>query len=86
MTRRPPVLALAAGPRRRRLRRRLPPGHARPAKYEPLPRQRASSRTSRSARPLVPGTVARGSLREDEVYFTGKQGKDFVSELPASVS
>jgi mono/diheme cytochrome c family protein len=39
----------------------------------------------RSARPLVAGTVARGSLREDEVYFTGKQGRDFVSELPASV-
>jgi cytochrome c553 len=53
-------------------------------KYKPF---RASELfdDQRSARPLVAGTVARGSLREDEVYFTGKQGKDFVAELPPSV-
>ena len=53
-------------------------------KYRPL-RGSELFDDQRSARPLVAGTVARGSLREDEVYFTGKQGKDFVAELPASV-
>jgi mono/diheme cytochrome c family protein len=40
----------------------------------------------RSARPLVPGTVARGTLREDTVLYTGKAGKDFVTEIPVKVS
>jgi mono/diheme cytochrome c family protein len=40
----------------------------------------------RSARPLVAGTVARGQLREDSVYFTGKNGSEFVSELPVKVT
>ena len=53
-------------------------------KYRPL-RGSELFDDQRSARPLVAGTVARGSLREDEVYFTGKQGNDFVSQLPASV-
>jgi len=54
-------------------------------KYRPF---RASTlfEDQRSARPLVPGTVARGQLREDEAYFTGKRGRDFVSEIPAKVT
>ncbi|MGE0452291.1 MAG: cytochrome c [Vicinamibacteria bacterium] len=36
----------------------------------------------RSARPLVAGTIARGMLREDTVFFTGKQGGQFVEALP----
>jgi mono/diheme cytochrome c family protein len=40
----------------------------------------------RSARPLVPGTVARGTLREDTALYTGKIGKDFVTEIPVKVS
>jgi mono/diheme cytochrome c family protein len=40
----------------------------------------------RSARPLVPGTVARGTLREDTVFYTGKVGKDFVKEIPVPVT
>ena len=54
-------------------------------KYRPF---RASTlfEDQRSARPLVPGTVARGQLREDDVYFTGKRGRDFVSELPVKVT
>jgi mono/diheme cytochrome c family protein len=40
----------------------------------------------RSARPLVPGTVARGTLREDTVFYTGKAGKDFVREIPVPVT
>jgi mono/diheme cytochrome c family protein len=35
-----------------------------------------------SARPLIEGTVARGSLHDDEAFFTGKRGADVVTELP----
>jgi mono/diheme cytochrome c family protein len=35
-----------------------------------------------SARPLVAGTVARGQLREDEVFYTGKHGGQLVAEMP----
>jgi len=40
----------------------------------------------RSARPFVPGTVARGTLREDTVLYTGKVGSDFVTEIPVQVT
>ena len=36
----------------------------------------------RSARPLPEGTVARGQLRADKVFYTGKQGDQFVDQLP----
>jgi len=35
-----------------------------------------------SARPAVEGVVARGTLQEDEGFFTGKVGKDDVKEFP----
>jgi mono/diheme cytochrome c family protein len=54
-------------------------------KYKPF-RQSELFADQRSARPLVPGTVARGSLREDAVYFTGKVGSDFVAEIPVKVT
>jgi mono/diheme cytochrome c family protein len=38
-----------------------------------------------SARPLVEGTVARGTLQEDEAFFTGKVGNATVKELPFAV-
>ena len=38
-----------------------------------------------SARPLVEGTVARGTLQEDEGFFTGKVNKADVKELPFAV-
>ena len=38
-----------------------------------------------SARPLVSGTVARGQLNEDEAFFTGKSGGQFVAEMPLEV-
>jgi mono/diheme cytochrome c family protein len=38
-----------------------------------------------SARPLVEGTVARGTLQEDEAFFTGKVNKIDVKELPFAV-
>jgi hypothetical protein len=39
----------------------------------------------RSARPLVPGTVARGELHEDETFTTGKVGGEFVNLVPTHV-
>jgi mono/diheme cytochrome c family protein len=38
-----------------------------------------------SARPLVEGTVARGTLQEDDAFFTGKVDKVDVKELPFPV-
>ncbi len=38
-----------------------------------------------SARPLVEGTVARGTLQTDEAFFTGKNGQTLVAELPFAV-
>jgi mono/diheme cytochrome c family protein len=38
-----------------------------------------------SARPLVEGTVARGTLQEDEAFFTGKLNKVTVKELPFAI-
>jgi mono/diheme cytochrome c family protein len=35
-----------------------------------------------SARPVVPGTIARGQLREDEAFFTGRRDGQFVDALP----
>ncbi|HYU43831.1 MAG TPA: cytochrome c [Vicinamibacteria bacterium] len=40
----------------------------------------------RSARPLVEDTVARGQLRADAAYFTGKQGALPVDVLPVAVT
>jgi mono/diheme cytochrome c family protein len=55
------------------------------------PRQKPLARSEffddhRSARPLVPGTVARGQLREDTVFFTGKEGSEFTKTLPLPVT
>ena len=36
----------------------------------------------RSARPLPEGTVARGQLRADKVFYTGKKGDQFVDQFP----
>src|SRR5262245_31403990 len=54
-------------------------------KYKPL---RASSffADGSSARPLVEGTVARGTLADDEAFFTGKVGSQLVKELPFPVT
>jgi mono/diheme cytochrome c family protein len=43
-------------------------------KYKPL-RESPLFRDERSARPLVEGVVARGFLREDSEYYTGKVGQ-----------
>jgi mono/diheme cytochrome c family protein len=38
-----------------------------------------------SARPLPPGTIARGSLSGDTTLLTGKAGDEFVERLPLEV-
>ena len=39
----------------------------------------------RASRPLVAGTVARGELREDSAYYTGKRDGKLVNEPPLKV-
>jgi mono/diheme cytochrome c family protein len=50
-------------------------------KYRPL-RGSAFFADHRSARPLVPGTVARGMLRDESPLYTGKVGGQFTPDLP----
>lgn len=54
-------------------------------KYRPL---RASTffEDGSSARPLVEGTIARGTLQTDASFFTGKNGAMLVNELPFPVT
>ena len=54
-------------------------------KYKPL---RASDlfADKSSARPLIEGTVARGTLQEDEAFFTGKTAGATVKQLPFQMS
>jgi mono/diheme cytochrome c family protein len=54
-------------------------------KYRPL-RASAFFENTSSARPLVDGTIARGTLQADASFFTGKNGALFVSELPFPVT
>ena len=53
-------------------------------KYRPL-RATTFFTDGSSARPLVEGTVARGTLQEDEAFFTGKVGNVLVTEMPFPV-
>jgi len=50
-------------------------------KYVPL-RESAFFGDSRSARPLVEGTVARGHLRDDELMYSGRAGKADATVFP----
>jgi mono/diheme cytochrome c family protein len=54
-------------------------------KYKPL-RASAFFRDGSSARPLIEGTVSRGSLQEDEAFFTGKVGNVPAAEMPFPVT
>jgi mono/diheme cytochrome c family protein len=54
-------------------------------KYKPF-RESEIFADRRSARPFVPGTVARGTLRENAAFYTGKIGNDFVTEIPMNVT
>ena len=53
-------------------------------KYRPL-QASALFADGASSRPLVEGTVARGTLQEDQAFFTGKTGNTLVKELPFAV-
>lgn len=53
-------------------------------KYRPL-RATDFFADGSSARPHVEGTIARGTLQEDEAFFTGKVGMALVTEMPFPV-
>jgi mono/diheme cytochrome c family protein len=54
-------------------------------RYEPLEAS-AFFADGRSARPLVEHTVARGTLREDELLYTGRIGGELADEFPMPVT
>ncbi len=54
-------------------------------RYEPLEASEFFA-DGRSARPQVPGTVARGQLRTDLHFYTGKSGKDLAASFPFPVT
>ena len=54
-------------------------------KYKPL-RPSALFADGSSARPIIEGTVARGTLNEDEAFYTGKVGTQTVKELPFAIT
>lgn len=54
-------------------------------KYIPL-RESGFFADGRSERPLVPGTVPRGELREDTPYYTGLVGDKLVDAFPTPVT
>ena len=54
-------------------------------KYIPL-RPSAFFSDGRSARPIPEGTVARGQLRSDKVFYTGKAGDQFTDGIPFPVT
>lgn len=53
-------------------------------KYKPL-RYSEFFKDGRQSRPLVPNTIARGELREDELFYTGKTGKVETDTFPIAV-
>jgi mono/diheme cytochrome c family protein len=54
-------------------------------KYKPF-RKSTFFGDDRSERPLVEDTVARGQLRTDAAYFTGKQGTTPIDQLPVALT
>jgi mono/diheme cytochrome c family protein len=55
-------------------------------KYKPY-RQSEFFADGQARRAFVPGTVARGTLRDDSPYYTGKGGDgEFVSEIPVEIT
>jgi mono/diheme cytochrome c family protein len=54
-------------------------------RYEPLEKSDFFD-DGRASRPVVSGTIARGELREDEAFYTGKQNGQLVVELPESLA
>jgi mono/diheme cytochrome c family protein len=54
-------------------------------RYDPL-EQSDFFADQRASRPLVEGTVARGFLKEDTRFWTGKDGAAPVTEIPVAVT
>ena len=54
-------------------------------KYRPLAASKLFE-DGRSARPLIGGTVARGQLREDELFHTGRSGQDLATVFPFPIT
>jgi mono/diheme cytochrome c family protein len=54
-------------------------------RYKPFAKSDFFPDQQRSARPRVPGTVARGQLREDATLDTGKVGTAFVPAVPLPI-
>lgn len=71
-----PLLLLASGCRQDM--------HDQP-KYKPLA-ESSFFEDQRASRPLPPGTVARGQLREDTRFYTGKEGDDPIATFPMPVT
>src|SRR4051812_29581944 len=53
---------------------------------KPLERSEFFQDNHMASRPIVPNTVARGHLNEDEIFFTGKRGTNLVSAFPFPVT
>jgi mono/diheme cytochrome c family protein len=53
-------------------------------RYEPLEASTFFA-DGMSSRPAVEGTVARGQLRADEAFYTGRHGEHLVARLPIEV-
>ena len=53
--------------------------------YEPL-EENPIFADKRASRPLEPGTVARGDLREDDALYTGKVDGKLVEEFPMTIT
>jgi mono/diheme cytochrome c family protein len=54
-------------------------------KFEPLEVNNFFA-DGRSARPVVAGTVARGTLQEDEHFFTGRVNNEWVTTFPFPIT
>jgi hypothetical protein len=54
-------------------------------RYDPL-EQSDFFLDGRASRPLVQGTVARGQLRADKAFYTGKAGTQLLTEVPMPVT
>jgi mono/diheme cytochrome c family protein len=55
-------------------------------KHKPLSVSEFYKDDHRSARPAVPGTVARGHLQDDSPYYTGKDGTAPTEVLPVALT
>lgn len=55
------------------------------ARHKPL-QPSSFFRDGMSARPLLPGTVPRGFLRDDHAFYRGLEGTNLITEIPITVT